>query len=213
MEKIINETWEQKREREGRDARACLEKLKAVAKTLNYKIVREPEPEDVFYNPGISIEGPGEIRLYLHGEGYRTEGRIEISGSFPQWDNQEIIYQSERNEAGLVSITVAGTKTPEQIAGDITRRYLPKYLEVLAKAKERRDLWQKGRDSRKGYFEQIAGRKPETEDEERRGKFHLPYTHGEPCGDITVDQDGNCEMKLDNVPVAVAVKILKMVRG
>lgn len=74
---------------------------------------------------GVELLGPGGARLYFRPEGYQEWKRYSIVGSYP--DGSRDAYRAEH-----FSITVSCEKAPEKIAGDISRRLLPKYLPELA---------------------------------------------------------------------------------
>lgn len=71
------------------------------------------------------IDGPDSQRLFISNTWAGSNGRLYIGGSFP--DGANLPYKAERP-----SITVADTKSAQQIANDIIRRLLPPYVALLA---------------------------------------------------------------------------------
>ncbi len=63
---------------------------------------------------------------------YQNEHKLHISGCFPR----TIKGESGRYSGGSIEINVSSSKTPEQVARDIERRFLPGYLPELEKAIE-----------------------------------------------------------------------------
>lgn len=84
--------------------------------------------------PGIFLNGPDDKSLHFT-TSYNNTERLEINGIFPNDLSQHLKYGMDREKT---EITVAKSKTPEQIAKDITKRLMPPYERVLAQAKERK---------------------------------------------------------------------------
>jgi hypothetical protein len=102
----------------------------AVAKLLPGEWTTEDAPENW---SGVFINGPENRRLRFEDMHYNNAGRLEIRGSFDYSLSQYLPYGKDREKT---EITVAATKTPEQIAKAIISRLLPPYERMLARCKE-----------------------------------------------------------------------------
>jgi hypothetical protein len=76
------------------------------------------------------LEHPDGRRLFLRRQGGQ-DGRVEIRGAFPDSD-----YPFEPGERPR-PLTVAAGRSPVAVAGEITRRLLPGYAQVLASVQAR----------------------------------------------------------------------------
>ena len=73
---------------------------------------------------------PTERSIHIAAGGYGKEGRISISTVYPKWWDGSTHYGYQDSKS--YSITVADTKTAQQIIKDIQRRLLPEYEQTLA---------------------------------------------------------------------------------
>jgi len=136
------ETWEQRQEREGRERLERLawfnDKMKNVAALLG-AYTSEPwawqEPEEpALWNPSGSLVGPDDKEIHATLDGYRKQGRIALSGTYPR-DKAGRYYGGMQNQRA--AITVAADKCEGKIAREIKSRLLPTYLAELAKIRAR----------------------------------------------------------------------------
>src|SRR5258708_33417287 len=77
------------------------------------------------------IEGPDSQALFLSNT-WGPKGMLHVSG----WAPDGIPHETPVRGGALPSINVSLTKTPTQIAKDITRRLLPDYQALLTKVIE-----------------------------------------------------------------------------
>lgn len=98
-------------------------------------------PDGYFY-----ITFPDGVQMFCSAGGYGNAGRIEFSGSWPSYTRPEAgscivtpreIYENNQ-KLESPSIKVSESKTPEQIAKDITRRLLPDLQHVWHACKKDR---------------------------------------------------------------------------
>lgn len=85
--------------------------------------------------------------------------RLAVSGNWPKSnrDSQVFIPRDLYNpQVSSPEITVDADKTPEKIAADINRRFVPAYIAILARLTERRDSHDKYIDDSNGLAEQLA---------------------------------------------------------
>ena len=99
--------------------------VQVIAEELDY-IVEWP-PGDHSTKTAHVING--NVRLWIGNDTWGAKGRITISGCYPRAEDGRRPYGTESHE-----ITVTEKKTPQQIAKEIERRLLPKYLPDLEKA-------------------------------------------------------------------------------
>lgn len=136
------ETWEQRQEREGRERLERLawfnDKMKNVAALLG-AYTSEPwawqEPDEpALWNPSGELVGPDDKEIHATLDGYRKQGRIALSGTYPR-DKAGRYYGGMQNQRA--AITVAADKCEGKIAREIKSRLLPTYLAELAKIRAR----------------------------------------------------------------------------
>ena len=110
---------------------AFVELIADVGKRLagNWEIIPNPD------------EGPMEAHLRdpeLHASLYfnHHESKIHVSTDLPKDAKGEIPYVEGYGQLGkrMPSINVSFGKTPQQIAGEIERRLMPEYMDILMKA-------------------------------------------------------------------------------
>ena len=126
------------------------EKMKEVAELLG---MTWEDREESWDNRGV-FSNPNDLdkKLALSNDGYRAKGRIEISGLYPL-DGQGKHFPQHGYK---LEITVAETKTAEEIARDIRRRVLPAYLKNLAIIKEQIARADKYHNDRMAKIRQVA---------------------------------------------------------
>jgi hypothetical protein len=106
-----------------------LELAQEIAKCLpgQWEVLQDPNNWS-----GVGIKGPKEQQLQIK-EPWNNKDRLEIRGSFDYSLSACLPYGKDREKT---EITVAKSKTAEQIAHDITKRLLPAYERMLVKCKE-----------------------------------------------------------------------------
>ena len=134
------ETWEQRQEREGRERLERLawfnDKMKNVAALLG-AYTSEPwawQEREALWYPSGSLVGPDDKEIHATLDGYRKQGRIALSGTYPR-DKAGRYYGGMQNQRA--AITVAADKCDGKIAREIKSRLLPTYLAELAKIRAR----------------------------------------------------------------------------
>lgn len=73
-------------------------------------------------------------RIFMRYKGYRDKNRLDLQGTYPTHKRRHVEPRVGRDLTDEIS--VAATKTPEQIAKDITRRLLPDYTEGYLNAQK-----------------------------------------------------------------------------
>ena len=186
-----------------------IEKIKPVADILGYTMTM---PEESYQNQAKLTQG--NIVINIRNGGYQSEHKISISGSYPKDCHDGISYHGLKNP----HINCADSKTPEQIARDIQKRFLPAYLEDLQKVIEMNTKTQQYADARYQIIKTLAdllGVEPE-KDHRNEYSLRLPsqlyYRH---CGlqKIEVDYYGTrVDLKLELTPEQ-AIKVLTLLKG
>ena len=99
--------------------------------------------------PGVFITNLAGKQLQFKSP-WNNEERLEISGSFLDGLNSYLSYHSNREKT---EITVAKSKSPEQIARDIRKRLMPAYERVLAQAKKNKIIADKQEAKKQNVLE------------------------------------------------------------
>lgn len=87
------------------------------------------------------IKGPEGQAFSLHFEGYGNQGKLRVTGTFPRTNDGEYIGIPRGTSDPEIGVSLS--RGAETIAKEITRRFLPEYLPILAmvqKTKQERDL-------------------------------------------------------------------------
>ena len=202
---LAEETFEDRREREKREDQARKGKTEALIREVCKVSGFTPEMKnDDSWNYACVNAHKGDESLYFTSCGYPLKDRIAISGNFPRTDKGERIdpyeYNEERHE---ISVSIA--KTPEQIARDIERRFLPRYRELLRRVKEKVAQSNEYAVACARNLERIKGGKL-TEEEEKGYIMHLS---GEIFGEIRVHGE-TVRIELHSVPIEAAQRIVRI---
>jgi len=202
------ETYEERVARERREEEERNEKTRtlilAVCKILKFTPV---EKKDDSWHYVYMDAKKGEESIHFSSGGYQMKDRIRISGSFPRTEKGESVdpyrYGEKRHE-----ITVSLAKTPQQIARDIERRFLPRYRELFGGVVERVNKSNQYARTCAKNLEAIKG-KPLTEYEmkERTWRFS-----GSVLGEVWVDNE-SARVELHSVPIETAKKIMAIVKS
>jgi len=156
---------------------------------------------------------------------YTLAGRIEFSGSYPSYVKPEggrtIVTPGDIYENGArlssPSITVADSKTPEQIAKDVERRLLGtlRLREIWHKCKARCEHYTVQQDITRATVGRVAaatGGKPNVRDSFARIEWGYEIGHADYRGGYA-DEPEHFKVELDNVTEAKLVEIIKVLRG
>jgi len=200
------ETFEARIAREKEEEKAYKKKVEslisAVSKILGFTLQKNRDDSWRYVSCDIK---KGEESLHFTSGSYDVKDRIRISGNFPKTEKGEYIdpynYRDKRHE-----ITVSNTKTPEQIARDIERRFLTRYRELLKTVTQRVNQSNDYERTCVKHLEEIKGKKL-TEEEKKQHRFGL---HGEISGEFSVHGD-SARIELHSVPVETAKKIMQLV--
>ena len=104
------------------------DKVNRVGAILKMSIEFPPEGDGRYNRYAYLIKDHQRIRI-SNGD-YQNEHKIHIAGEFPRTIRGETGFYGNSQS----SINVSDSKTPEQIARDIEKRFLPVYLPELEKA-------------------------------------------------------------------------------
>jgi hypothetical protein len=110
--------------------------------------------------PSATLAGPEGRKLHVHRISYgASKGRIEIGAVLPMRAKRETV-----SVGSVQDITVAGDRSPEAIAKEITRRIMPAYAiefpAALAKVQANDAYHQAGEDAAKELAQLVDAAKP-----------------------------------------------------
>jgi len=155
-------------------------KIKAVAKILGFTINEEKLKENKGY---IELNNPNgaSFDFTCITYSYHCDEKFEIRGN----------YSYNPNDCGAIKynessprIGISWHKTPEQIAKDIQRRFLPEYLEIEAKCKAYKESKSNRIETRNQKLKELAeycGQTftlPTWRNNDHREDFSLPDSNG-----------------------------------
>lgn len=183
--------------------RANLKTVQEVAAILGGTVAAPIYDADewiIGYNNCFKINMEGQKCLHLGFETYGRKDRICISGEYPR---------DTRKQAQ--AITVATSKTPEQITKDITRRFMPEYETTLAVALQdqaERDAYNNRTEQYKDQLCSVPGVTRNTYNEGLSVRFKGAY------GSIKwVSGDGTGNIELSSLPISKLLKILEVLNN
>jgi len=168
-----------------------IEKIQKVADILGYEMT---VPEESFTNQAELKKD--NIWIHIRNGGYQNQNKITISGSYPH------DCHNQYNAYGLKNPTIScsETKTPEQVAKDIQRRFLPGYMEDLQKTEEQNKITQGKADRRYQTIKIIADSLGIVPKKEHNDEYNsLPIWNVLPgLGSLKVSYDGTTiDLKLE----------------
>lgn len=203
----IEETFEERIERERREEREYQARVEALICEVSQILGFTPEKhekDESWHHVSMNAR-KGNESLHFSSGGYLLKDRIKISGNFPRARKGEYfdpyVPGEKRHE-----ITVSIRKTPEQIARDIERRFLPHYQELLKKVLERIARMDEYDGICARNLERVKGKKP-TEEEKEKKRLWLEGPIS--CEVQVTDEDATIELR--SVPIEVARKVLELV--
>lgn len=142
-----------------------------------------------------------------------AKNRFNISGRYNPNNEayREIPYGSE-----APNITVAGDKTPEQIAADITRRFMPDFIRINAEVHEKQTAGlatERARESAMVQLEEATGERRSEHNRETLYWYHQKDEETTSRIDFKVKYFGKeIEIKGD-ISLAHALKLIEMIKG
>lgn len=115
-----------------------------IADALGGRIVK---PRSDYGGVFADVELADGVRFHMHADGYGNEGRITFSGDWPSYTKPDgsltVVLPRDvwvnNNRLESPSISVAATRTVEQITKDVQRRFLPGYTPIWRAVKQRAD--------------------------------------------------------------------------
>ncbi len=124
-----------------------ISKIQKVADILGYEMT---VPEESYNNQAELKKD--NIWIHIRNGGYQNQNKITISGSYPRdCHNQYNSYGSKN-----LAIGCSQDKTPEQIARDIQKRFLPDYMADLQKVIETNKIIQESADTKYHTIKALA---------------------------------------------------------
>lgn len=191
--------------------------VEMVARHLDgWEYTRPPKSGDI--PPWPTVNGPDGQKIYFR-SGYQLEGRLSISGSYARdksgYNHSPGKYRREDMGNPTDSITVSGTKTPEQIARDIERRLLPGYQKLFnyaAKQVKEADNAKAAADKNINEIGEIFNVEPHGQGKDT---VHLRQDSMPGGGwvDFTVESSGSTCIEMKYISHDLAVKIARLLKG
>ncbi|MFZ2937616.1 MAG: hypothetical protein WA066_02805 [Candidatus Omnitrophota bacterium] len=179
-----------------------ISKIQKVADILGYEMT---VPEESFINQAELKKD--NIWIHIRNGVYQNEQKIKISGSYPRdCHNQDSSYGLENP-----SIRCSQDKTPEQIARDIQKRFLPDYMEDLQKVIEQNKTIQEKADTKYHTIKALADFLGISPEKDHNNEYSLPIWNVLPgLGSLKVSYDGteinlNLELTLDQTLQVLAI--------
>lgn len=205
METITKtETWDDriKREREEREQKikACYAKALLIAKALNYECEPMQDLKEDTYSFRCSLKS-GDASIYLTTGFYgQAWDKLHVSGDYPRGVKGEYVhvYGVYTNDS---PINVSMNKTPERIASDIQKRFIPSYVERLKLVLERINEDKKYNDTTNwllASLKALLSKEPLTDHEKDRKSFS-EYL-GENCSGLRVE--GKVSRKIADITIS-----------
>ena len=161
---------------------------------------------------------PGEIKVHLRYDKYKH--RLEVSGYYPvsriQGESCPRTFSPHdlyNPRAESPSISISCEKSPEAIAKEIQRRFLPDYQTVLFRCIGLRDAHEKYFRDQQALAGQIGSALGTARRNTQGTVFELPrnLTKGSVYGDVDVSGD-SVRFRINNVPAAQALKLAAFLR-
>lgn len=177
-----------------------IEKLSKVAKILGYRFS---------INDNFAELKQEDISIWIENGAYSSRDKIHIWGSYP------VDYHGDYSSYGIreISINCSPNKTPEQIARDIQRRFLPIYLENLQKTLEHNKTIQENADKKYHAVKILAGLLGKAPAKDHKNHYTINGYNTIDClRDLEISHDGSeigMELKLS---LNKAVRILRVLK-
>ncbi len=177
-------------------------KVRRTAIALFYTVLEEEEPNKYERRADLRNRA-GDEGLHITNGGYGNQNRLAVRGHYPA-DYKGRHHLSGHDNAP--SITIAETKTPEAIVTDIKRRFMPSYLETLAKVRERNARWKEEEEAKERALRLLA-KAFGVRDVRTTGQEWAVYFHK---GSAKVYSGGDVELKV-YAPLPAALKIATLI--
>lgn len=224
-EQNVTETWEQREQRREQEKQAAIvarrELYNAVAAHLPGWHVTESDDEYLGYR--FKLEDGLGHRVTI--ESARERGKWHVSGYWlgtpGAGANGRYLTPSDVSES-YPSINLSQAKTPEQIARDIARRFLPEYLRIFAKleAKQAADNdydtrrarnWKRITDS--GYVKYHAlPHLKERADVRIKSNADGSTNYDAGYGEVHMESVDSVRLELRSLPVETALAVLELLQ-
>ena len=162
------------------------------------------------HNERYTLTGP-DYAIRLHFDGYRNLGKVVVHPDWPEHDHRSVV------GAQNLDISVSYARGAEAIAKEIQRRFVPNYLEGLAKAKATIAQQVAFQTALEATIKRLGPLTGDVADFDRDGKpltqfalRHLRSTEG--YGDMRVNSGDSVTLQFHSIPPYLAEKLLKTVQ-
>lgn len=158
---------------------------------------------------GGRLLGPEGARVYVRPSTWEYDptngGRLEVSGTYPYRDGTSFVAPDNKAQ----NITCAVSKAPAQVARDIRKRFLPKYLASHQKACQAERAYLERKAKHRAQLDEIAkviGDHTPGPDAERVYIHNSPHDVG---GHVETYQD-RMHLDIQRVPWDLGMQILRL---
>ena len=205
---------QERKEKEDRIEKAKQEaaiKIKATMKLLGMtKIEHDPRGWGVYID-GANNSGT-EISMRLDAD------RIIVYGYYPTARGESHtsdVYNDRGAKLIKPKISISAMKTPDQMAKDIQRRFMPQYKEYFAAAKLQADKWDKYEDDSIAALEAIKGSKLDRyEARDKKISIDIPDTDSEYSSYGHFKANGtSLEFEIHGITAEQGIQIMKILQG
>jgi hypothetical protein len=183
-----------------------LEKVRQVGAVLNMEL--EDKGDQWSRNYAVLKNGTKEIS-FSNGD-YQLKDKFHISGNYPRNYKREYMVYSYSEKSP--SINVSEKKSPEQIAKDIQRRFLPAYEELLKTVLERVESSNGAHDNRCKALQklgEVVGVEPGKDSQGEPGLWVHDTIPGLKSVEARYDGDIHIELELDVEKAVNVIAYLK----
>jgi len=176
------------------------EKMSAVARILKMEWRPDLEARGNFGQ----LLGAEQIQLHVNNLEYKTPNKINFRGIYPR-DAKRQLWTGEKEN---IEIGVSVDKSPEHIARDLQRRFLPKYIEHLRVMTEKINKINEYNSKKEATLGQVADRFGyEIRDNNQEG---ICFPHGLGIYSIKAYTDMQVELSQIYCSSEAAIKIIEI---
>jgi hypothetical protein len=142
------------------------------------------------WGTAFSLIGANGMSMYVVNEFKGQGAKFSVHGEYPKWHDQEPYFSDTKPE-----IAMSQSKSIEQLALDIQRRFLPDYTELFNKMKARIALWEDSDNKECHAFLSMAVILDPAIDREKRFRELKAQKYGDRVA-RSVDADNNMEIEI-----------------
>lgn len=184
-------------------------KILETAKLLGWPV--EDKTEDGAYSLWVrAFPVPGNKLAYasFSYDRYPSKGRVSLCAGFAKNLYQQVYGYNEKH----LSLTMSAEKSPEQMAADVKRRFVPVFCELAERAVKKDAQNTAYEDDKQKTLEAVKGGKLD-EYEKGRSEVSLRNLKEGVWGTARYESNGQVKLEVSGVPVELAKKFLAELGG